>query len=64
MFRARAPAHGHAELEECLVLEGDILIGGVRFGAGDYHAAFEGTRHPEFTSLGGGVMFVRSALPR
>ncbi|MGH6953664.1 MAG: cupin domain-containing protein [Alphaproteobacteria bacterium] len=59
---ARFAAHGHPVTEECLVLEGEMVIGGVRFVAGDYHLAPKGLPHPEVSSPRGGVIFVRCAL--
>lgn len=53
------PAHGHEKTEECLVLEGDLIIGAARFGPGDYHAAPRGIAHLPVTSKTGAVVFIR-----
>lgn len=59
---ARVPAHPHPTTEECLVLSGDMVIGDTVFHAGDYHVAPAGLDHPELTSRGGGVVFIRGPL--
>ncbi|MGI9412891.1 MAG: cupin domain-containing protein [Hyphomicrobiales bacterium] len=56
------PAHGHARTEECLVLEGELIIGKARFGPGDYHAAPPGVPHMPVTSETGAVVFIRGEL--
>jgi anti-sigma factor ChrR (cupin superfamily) len=54
-------AHQHTQSEECLVLEGEILIGAHRLNAGDMHVADAGTEHAMVTSPRGALMLVRSA---
>lgn len=65
LFRMKPGAsiegHHHDKAEECLVLEGDLIIGDLRLHAGDYHVAERGTMHPVLSSAGGAVMFVRGA---
>lgn len=56
------PAHDHHTLEECLLLEGDMLIGDRVYGAGDYHAALPGSRHDPISTRNGGVVFLRGQL--
>lgn len=56
------PAHDHHALEECLLLEGDMLIGDRAYTAGDYHAALPGSRHAPISTRNGGVVFLRSEL--
>ncbi|MDG4552999.1 MAG: cupin domain-containing protein [Candidatus Competibacter sp.] len=56
------PAHDHDALEECLLLEGDMLIGDRAYTAGDYHAALPGSRHDPISTRNGGVVFLRSQL--
>ena len=56
------PGHGHEKTEECLVLEGELIIGGARFGPGDYHAAPPGVAHLPVTSETGAVVFIRGEL--
>ena len=48
------------ETEECLVLEGEMIIAGVRFGPGDYHLAPAGIVHGELSSRTGGLIFIRT----
>ncbi len=55
------PAHDHSALEECVIVEGDMIIGDLQLHAGDYHAVEAGTRHGEVTSQNGGVVFLRYA---
>ncbi|MCB1920575.1 MAG: cupin domain-containing protein [Candidatus Competibacteraceae bacterium] len=56
------PAHDHRSLEECLLLEGDMIIGDRHYAVGDYHAALPGSRHPPLSTHAGGVVFLRSEL--
>lgn len=53
-------AHSHALTEECLVVEGEILIGGHRVSAGDLHVAQAGTLHDAVRSPRGALMLVRA----
>ena len=59
---AMLPGHGHEKTEECLVLEGELIIGEARFGPGDYHAAPSGIAHLPVTSESGAVVFIRGEL--
>jgi len=59
---ASIQGHHHARAEECLVLEGDLMVGELRLNAGDYHVAGMGSMHPVLKSQGGAVMFVRGAV--
>ncbi|MFZ1640521.1 MAG: cupin domain-containing protein [Candidatus Contendobacter sp.] len=56
------PAHDHGALEECLLLEGDMLIGDRYYTVGDYHAALPGSRHAPLSTRNGGLVFLRSEL--
>lgn len=60
---ARVPPHEHALEEECIMLEGDATIHGVRCVAGDYHVAPAGSGHDWLTTEGGCLLFVRGAAP-
>lgn len=55
------PAHDHSSLEECVIVEGDMIVGDLQLHAGDYHVVQAGTRHGEVTSQNGGVVFLRYA---
>ncbi len=50
--------HSHDQgYEECLVLEGDMLIGDLKLGPGDYHVALMGTSHPLTRTVSGCLCF-------
>ncbi len=53
--------HAHDHDEECLVLEGELLIGGVTLRAGDYILGRKGIDHPEASSPCGALLLIRSA---
>jgi quercetin dioxygenase-like cupin family protein len=57
------PAHEHTREEECLVLEGEILIGTHRVGEGDLHIAHPGAAHGDITTRTGALVMVRSEIP-
>ncbi len=50
---SRIPAHSHDGLEETLLIDGELIIGGVRMRAGDYQWAERGSEHVEqWTDVG------------
>ena len=55
--------HRHNLEEECLVLEGEILIGEHRVGPGDMHIAEPGARHPPIFAPRGALLCIRSEIP-
>lgn len=55
------PPHDHKGDEETLVLEGDMLVNGVAFGAGDFQVAFAGTKHPVITTRGGCLCYISTS---
>lgn len=59
---ASCPSHSHTKTEECLVMEGEMIIGEARFRAGDYHAAPPDVPHLPITSETGVLLYVRSEL--
>jgi quercetin dioxygenase-like cupin family protein len=59
---ASYPAHPHDGPEECLVLEGELLVGGVRMRAGDYQRAEPGSEHAEQRTATGALLFVTAPL--
>jgi quercetin dioxygenase-like cupin family protein len=62
---ARLPAHGHdSGDEECMVIEGSLLLNGERYGAGDFQLARAGTRHHEVVTDSGCLIYLRSPLDR
>jgi quercetin dioxygenase-like cupin family protein len=56
------PAHAHDGPEECVVLEGEILVGGVRMRKGDYQRAEPGSEHVEQRSETGALLFVTAPV--
>lgn len=59
---ATMPAHGHAEDEECIVIEGELAVGALHLRSGDLHVAPAGSQHPPITSATGALVFVRSEI--
>lgn len=55
------PAHDHEQLEECLVLEGDITVDGREYRAGDYVIAGARTEHREIPTREGALVMLRWA---
>jgi quercetin dioxygenase-like cupin family protein len=55
--------HRHNQEEECLVLEGEILIGDHRVGPGDMHIAAAGAKHPPIFAPRGALLCIRSEIP-
>ena len=61
---AHLPAHDHLEVEECLMLDGELdLGGGTVLYAGDYHMAPRGLAHGTAISRVGALIFLRSDQP-
>lgn len=58
-FGSHAHNQGH---EECIVLEGDLFIGDLRLGPGDYHVAMMGTSHPQLKTVSGCLCFQTEPL--
>ena len=56
------PEHGHDTIEECLVLDGDVILAGQHLRAGDFQAAFPGLVHHGVRSEGGCLLYVRSEI--
>src|SRR5206468_8051724 len=52
------PSHGHDGPEECLVLEGEILVGNVRMRPGDYQRAEPGSHHIEQRTEVGALVYL------
>ena len=55
----RLPAHKHPRFEHCVVLEGDMIVGGETYRSGDYHGVPAHIAHNEITSRTGLLMLVR-----
>jgi hypothetical protein len=51
-------SHFHGEgHEECLVLEGDLIMGDLKLLPGDYHLAAKGSSHPAATTMSGCLLY-------
>jgi quercetin dioxygenase-like cupin family protein len=50
---ASYPGHAHEQDEEIYIISGDLVIGSVVLGPGDFHVSPKGSRHPAATSRGG-----------
>jgi anti-sigma factor ChrR (cupin superfamily) len=51
-------SHFHDEgHEECLVLEGDLIMGDLKLLAGDFHLAAKGSTHPAATTKSGCLLY-------
>ncbi|MGH6811888.1 MAG: cupin domain-containing protein [Methylocella sp.] len=48
--------------EECLVLEGDLIMGDLKLLAGDFHLAAKGSAHPPATTVSGCLLHISTAL--
>jgi quercetin dioxygenase-like cupin family protein len=57
------PAHAHKLDEECLVLEGEVMVGSHPVRKGDMHIARAGARHPDLWTRTGALVMVRSEVP-
>lgn len=55
-------SHAHDADEEAFIVEGDLSFGDLKLGAGDYHIATPGTRHPPGQTVGGCVVHVVTGL--
>lgn len=60
---ARFPAHHHAGVEECYVLEGDLRVGDLVLRAGDYQRAEPGSAHVTQTTEQGCVCLIIAPFP-
>ena len=55
-------SHLHEGHEECIVLEGDLLMGELTLSAGDYHLAAKGSTHPPATTRSGALLYLSTPL--
>jgi quercetin dioxygenase-like cupin family protein len=60
---AALAAHRHPIDEECVVLEGEVVIGELRVGAGGFHLGRREVLHDHVRSDGGALIFLRGAPP-
>jgi ChrR Cupin-like domain len=56
-------SHFHDEgHEECLILEGDLVMGDLKLLAGDFHLAAKGSSHPPATTVSGCLLHISTVL--
>src|SRR5262245_3704794 len=55
---ARLPPHDHDDDEETFVLEGDLTLGDITLGPGDFHLARRGFRHGMATTVQGCLLLI------
>ncbi len=55
------PAHDHDGPEECVVLEGAVMLDGRQMVAGTFHAVSQGVRHQDIRAIGKAVLYLRIA---
>lgn len=59
---AKYPSHHHDGVEECLVLEGSLMVGNTRMVAGDYQRAEPHSEHVEQWTETGALLFINAPL--
>ncbi|MFK7963373.1 MAG: cupin domain-containing protein [Burkholderiaceae bacterium] len=57
---AVVPAHDHPHDEECVVLEGEIMVDGISMPQGTFHVAPAGVRHSDLYSPEGALLFIKT----
>ncbi len=55
-------SHRHRQVEECLMIEGDLTIGEESYGPGDYVAALAGSIHPVIHTKSGAMFYISGEL--
>ena len=56
------PAHPHRGDEECVVLEGSVVLDDMELGPSDFQMARAGTRHESVSTLTGCMLLIRTRL--
>ncbi|HQR07489.1 MAG TPA: cupin domain-containing protein [Gemmatales bacterium] len=59
---AKYPSHHHDGVEECLVLEGTLMVGDTRMVAGDYQRAEAHSDHVDQWSETGALLYINAPL--
>lgn len=59
---AKYPSHHHDGVEECLVLEGTLMVGNTRMVVGDYQRAEEDSDHVDQWSETGALLYINAPL--
>jgi anti-sigma factor ChrR (cupin superfamily) len=54
--------HGHAQDEEIYMIEGDLIIGDLVLGPGDFHIAHAGRHHPVHRTKTGCICIISQAI--
>ena len=55
---ARIPSHRHHDVEQCLVVKGDIRCGDIVYEAGDFVVMGKDTEHPEIHTVNGNLLLL------
>lgn len=56
-------SHVHDQgYEECLILEGDLVMGDLTLSPGDFHVAARGSAHPRATTVSGCLLYLSTAF--
>ncbi|HTS65961.1 MAG TPA: cupin domain-containing protein [Candidatus Acidoferrales bacterium] len=55
---ARLPAHHHHDIEQCLVIKGDVRFGELVYEEGDFVVMGKDTDHPDIHSVHGNVLLL------
>ena len=55
---SRLPAHRHHDVEQCLVLKGDVRFGELVYEEGDFVVMGKDTEHPEIHSVHGTMLLL------
>jgi len=55
---SRFPAHRHGDIEQCLVLEGDIGWGELLYERGDFIVMGKDSQHPEIYTVAGNLLLI------
>ena len=48
--------------EECLILEGDLIMGDLKLLPGDFHLAAKGSAHPSATTVSGCLLYLSTSF--
>lgn len=55
---ARITAHHHGDVEQCLIVKGDVRWGDLAYEEGDFVVMGKDTDHPELTTINGTVLLL------
>jgi len=57
---SRLPAHHHHDVEQCLVVKGDVCFGDLVYEEGDFVVMGKDSNHPEIHTVGGNLLLLVS----